>query len=420
MTTPGPATIPPARRRLLRWIALAPPALIVGALLGVLAYQLARPLPAVAPVVVAATAQPLGAPFAVPWPQSGEATLLVPGLGSMGSSGAVRSIPMASTAKVMTALIVLEDHPLAPGQPGASLTVGPQDVAAYRRDVALDESSVPVTAGESLTELQLLEGLLIPSASNFADLLARWDAGSVDAFIAKMNQRASQLGLTHTHYADASGFSPLTVSIPQDLVEVARRAMMQPVFAGIVSMPSATLPVAGTVRSTDALLSEGLVVGIKTGHTNQAGGNFVFAADMVVDGGLPVRVFGAVMGQPSLNAAFDATRTLVRTVTPHLHYRIVVHKLDPLATYTAPWQARATARASDFLQFLYADGMTLQRGIEVRPITPPTPDETAIGTLSVTVGEQRRQLPVVLGQPLAGPGLRWRLTRSLAQPSAGG
>src|ERR1022692_2129589 len=79
------------------------------------------------------------------------------------------------------------------------------DHAAWIRDVEEGDSSLEVVAGERLTERQLLEGLMIPSACNIADYLARWDAGSVAAFVRKMNATATALGLRHTHYADASG-----------------------------------------------------------------------------------------------------------------------------------------------------------------------------------------------------------------------
>jgi serine-type D-Ala-D-Ala carboxypeptidase (penicillin-binding protein 5/6) len=373
--------------------------------------QLLRSYPAVAPVTTASASVQLGTPPVLPWPAQGEASMTVAGLGTMGSSGPLTPIPMASTAKVMTALVILEDHPLGPGQMGPVITLAPADVADYDHDVALNESSVPVVVGEQLTEYQLLQGLLIPSASNFADLLARWDAQSVPAFVAKMNQRAAALGMVHTQYADASGFAPATVSVPQDLVTVAMQAMRDPVFAQIVAQPQVTLPIAGTRRSTDALLGEGVVIGIKTGHTDQAGGNFVFAAETLVEGGPLVRIFGAVMGQADLQAAFDATRSLVRGMTAHLHDRIVVHKLDPLATYTAPWRATADARPQDFLEFLYADGMTLHRRIDVLTVHPPLAADAVVGTLTVVVGEQRRIVALVIARPLEGPGLRWRLLR---------
>ena len=111
-----------------------------------------------------------------------------------------------------------------------------------------------IAAGEQLTERQALQALLLPSANNIAAVLARWDAGSADRFVARMNATARSLGMTHTRYTDPSGYDDATVSTAADQVRIVDRAMRLPVFASIVAIPSATLPVAGTVHNTNTLL----------------------------------------------------------------------------------------------------------------------------------------------------------------------
>ena len=226
------------------------------AAVSLVAVQLLRPLPAIAPTVFLTGSVRLGTPAAIPWPASGAAAVVVDGLGSLGASGTSAPRPMASTAKIMTALLTLEDHPVPLGQVGPSIAVTPADVANYQRELRLGESVVRVAAGEQLSEYQLLQGLMLPSASNFADILATWDAGSSSAFVGRMNVRAGALAMAQTHYADASGFSPQTVSVPTDLIRLARTAMAIPVFKQIVGQSQATLPVAGVVRNLDTLLGK--------------------------------------------------------------------------------------------------------------------------------------------------------------------
>ena len=72
-------------------------------------------------------------------------------------------------------------------------------------DALANATSIPVVTGQSFTERQLLDGLIVHSANDFADSLARYDAGSVSAFVAKMNATAAVLGMTQTHYTDPSG-----------------------------------------------------------------------------------------------------------------------------------------------------------------------------------------------------------------------
>ena len=208
--------------------------------------------------------------------------------------------PIASVAKVMTAYLVLRDHPLRPGQDGPTITLADADVADTDRRRGQQESVVPIAVGEQLTELQALQALLLPSANNIAAVLARWDAGSVDRFVARMNATARSLGMTHTRYTDPSGFDDATVSTAADQVRLVVRAMRLPVFAIIVATPSATLPVAGTVHNTNTLLGINGFVGVKTGSTAAAGGCFAFRAIRWIDG-KPTAITGVVLGQPGHN-----------------------------------------------------------------------------------------------------------------------
>src|SRR5690348_9621948 len=145
-----------------------------------------RPIPVVTPVHLlhASDVVPGDAP-AMPWPARGSAALAVSGLGFVASSGSERAIPAASVTKVMTALVLLTDKPLGKTDDGPSVTLTDVDVQSYETDVAGGQSTALVEAGETLTERQLLQGMLIPSANNYAETAARWDAGSIAAFVAK-------------------------------------------------------------------------------------------------------------------------------------------------------------------------------------------------------------------------------------------
>ena len=197
----------------------------------------------------------------------------------------------------MTAYLVLRDHPLEPGEDGPTITFTDADVADTDRRRGHEESVVSIAAGEQLTELQALQALLLPSANNVAAVLARWDAGSQERFVARMNAAARSLGMTRTRYTDPSGYDDATVSTAADQLRIVDRAMRLPVFASIVATPSATLPVAGTVRNTDALLGHDGFVGVKTGSDDAAGGCFAFRAIRRVDG-KRTTITGVVLGQP--------------------------------------------------------------------------------------------------------------------------
>ncbi|GIH14014.1 D-alanyl-D-alanine carboxypeptidase family protein [Rugosimonospora africana] len=273
------------------------------------------PSPSPSGVALPATYTVPGTPPEMPWPKSGQSTLRVVGVGSLGTTPDQRPVPIASVTKVMTAYLVLRDHPLSGGADGPSLTVSDEEAARYPDEVAKGESLVKVTAGEVLTEREALDALMLPSADNMALILARWDAGSVDAFLDKMNDAAASLGMTNTHYTDPSGLASSTVSTADDQTVLAAQAMKITAFAQIVAQHSAKVPVAGTVKNYNTLLGSSGVDGIKTGSTSAAGGCLLFAARYQV-AGKTLTIVGAVFGQHGptmygLPLALSRSRSLI-------------------------------------------------------------------------------------------------------------
>jgi D-alanyl-D-alanine carboxypeptidase (penicillin-binding protein 5/6) len=379
--------------------------------LGLIVFQLVRPLPAIAATTFLPATSRLGAiPPPLPWPTTGSAAVAVAGLGTIGTYGPQTSLPLASTAKVMTALVVLADRPLRLTEQGPMVPVSAADVATYVAEKNQGQSVFPVAAGEKLSEYQALQALLVPSGNNIAELLATWDAGSVGAFVDKMNARAATLQLIHTHYVDASGLSPQSVGSPGELIALAEAALQDPVFAEIVAQPEATLPVAGRVFNVDAVVGQDGIVGVKTGSSGAAGACFVFAADVRADG-QPARLFGAIMGLPTLDDVFTSATTLVQAVGSALHYRSVLSTNQVIAEYAAPWGDTATVFADQDLNWVVYDGMVLQQRTDLRTVRAPLPSGSRVGTLTLQLGEQRTQLPLKTTEPIFAPDTVWRLTR---------
>jgi D-alanyl-D-alanine carboxypeptidase (penicillin-binding protein 5/6) len=252
------------------------------------------------------------------WPAHGQAAVQV-GQSQVHAGPNQHAAAIASLAKVMTAYLVLRDHPLRLGEDGPTITLTDADVADTDRRRGQHESVVSIAAGEQLTERQALQALLLPSANNIAAVLARWDAGSADRFVARMNATARSLGMTHTRYTDPSGYDDATVSTAADQVRIVDRAMRQPVLASVAATPSATLPVAGSVRNTNTLLGHDGFVGVKTGSTAAAGGCLAFRAIRWIDG-KRTTITGVVLGQPGydlVEAGLAAAAAMVDRLTGH-------------------------------------------------------------------------------------------------------
>src|SRR5258708_27772196 len=291
--------------------------LLVLVIAGLTTSQLSRLQPVIAapPLVHASEVVPGTAP-AVPLPPKGEAAVGTGEWGIVGGTTAQAPLPVASVAKLMTALVVAEDKPRAAADAGPTIVIDPGDVADYQARLAAGESVLKVAAGEQITEYDALQGLLIPSGNNIAAVLAKWDAGSVGAMVQKLNARAASMHLASTHFDDPAGVSPKTTSTPNDLFHIAVAAMADKAIAKVVGSVQATLPVAGTVYNVDSVLAQDALAAVKTGSgIGSATGslpisNFVFASKQTA-GGHSYLMVGAAMGPDTLADAVQATRARI-------------------------------------------------------------------------------------------------------------
>jgi D-alanyl-D-alanine carboxypeptidase (penicillin-binding protein 5/6) len=311
------------RRLRIRRIRVAALAAVIAAIAASLGYHVASSSSrAASPLEVLRREQGGAAGEALPstvWPAHGQAAFVETGRPEVQAGPSQHAAPIASVAKVMTAFLLLRDHPLPPGQDGPTITLSDADVADTDRRRGQQESVVSIAAGEQLTERQALQALLLPSANNIAAVLARWEAGSAERFVARMNATARSLGMAHTRYTDPSGYDDATVSTAADQLRIVDRAMRLPAFASIVATPSATLPVAGTVHNTNTLLGHEGFVGVKTGSDDAAGGCFAFRAIRWIDG-KRATITGVVLGQPGhdrIAAALGAAAAMADRIAGH-------------------------------------------------------------------------------------------------------
>jgi D-alanyl-D-alanine carboxypeptidase (penicillin-binding protein 5/6) len=208
---------------------------------------------------------------------------------------------IASTTKLMTALLSLEQ-----AKPG--------DVyAAPAYEALAVESKIDLATGERMRVSDLLEALLLESANDAAATLADGVSGSRPAFVEQMNQRAEQLGLDDTSYANPIGLdAPENFSTARDLATLARRLLGNERFAAIVDSESATLESGSrprVVANRNGLVAAyGFVDGVKTGYTSEAGYVLVGAAKSR----LGARVVSVVLGEPSEAVRDSDTLALLR------------------------------------------------------------------------------------------------------------
>ena len=224
---------------------------------------------------------------------------------------------VASITKLMTALVVLEHARL-------------DDVVRVGSQAAsIGESTVDLRSGEELTVAQLLRATLIPSANDAAEALAlHVGDGSVDHFVELMNQKANELGLSHTHFANPHGLDEAGhFSSARDATTLVRFALGIPFIRDALSRESVSLPGGRTFETTDDLLgSWEPLVGGKTGHTRLAGWSQAAAAER----GDTV-VYGAVLGSAERGTRNAALEELLEYGLDQ--YR-PVKVIDPMRIYS--------------------------------------------------------------------------------------
>jgi D-alanyl-D-alanine carboxypeptidase (penicillin-binding protein 5/6) len=350
------------------------------------------PRVAVAGPVAAAALTP-----ALPWPKTGQSAVDIPAIGFHAQSGPERPVPVASMTKVMTAYVVLHDHPLALGAQGPSVTISAADASQFGLDTVTDQANVVLRAGEVLTEYQMLEGLLVHSANDLAYALACWDAGSLPAFVAKMNATAALLGMRSTHFADASGFSASSVSTASDLLKVAAAAMTDPVFAQIVSMPAVSLPLAGVVASYTPLLGSTGVVGVKSGFTSAAGGGDILAYRTSVDGHsvLSLAAVTSQEGWTVLDVAGKEALALARAASAGVQMETMAQKGTVVAQVVAGRRAVDVVTASS-AELLVLPGDRVRQLVHVRALRGAVGKGTRLGSATFMLGSQDVSVPVRL------------------------
>jgi D-alanyl-D-alanine carboxypeptidase (penicillin-binding protein 5/6) len=208
--------------------------------------------------------------------------------------------PLASVTKLMTALVALDELPLS------------RQLRAVPYSPAPAESRIDLRTGERISVADLIRALLLESANDAAETLAVRAAGSRDRFVRQMNERARELGLRHTHFANPVGLDgPGAYSTASDLARLARRVLQNDFLAATVDMPRARL-LSGAheriVANRNVLVRNvRWVNGVKTGHTASAG--YVLVGSATRRG---ARVVSVVMGAPSESARDADTLRLLR------------------------------------------------------------------------------------------------------------
>ena len=368
-----------------------------------------RTLATLAILVAALPAAPAGA-AARPDVGTAAAAIVVDGRNGevMFAKNADSRRAIASTTKLMTALLALER-----ARPREVFTAPPYHALP-------PESRIDLRAGERMTVHDLLRALLLESANDAAVMLAEGISGSREAFVADMNERAAELGLEDTSYANPIGLDdPANYSTARDLADLSLRLMRRPRFRRIVDMPAADLESGARPRvvdnRNDLVARYPWVTGIKTGHTIQAGDVLVGSARR--RGG--ARVISVVLGEPSEAARDSDTLTLLRWGLGRFHRVRALDPRQPLARADIEYRdERAALVPRRPAKVLVREGERIGRRVRAPDeLEGPLPQGKRVGSVTVLVdGKPVRRVPLVTAAEVPGAGTLRVLTSVVGVP----
>jgi serine-type D-Ala-D-Ala carboxypeptidase (penicillin-binding protein 5/6) len=328
---------------------------------------------------------------------------------SLRTSGDAKPRSIASISKIVTALVVLQKHPLTTTANGPTITFTPEMSTLYDHYLALDGEVATMPAGLQLTEKQAFQVMLLKSANNYAGSLAIWAYGSLSAYKTAAQSWLKAHNLDHTTIEEPTGLDAANKSTATDLVHLGQLALANPVVKQIVGTKTATIPTVGQVTNSNALLGIDGVEGIKTGTLDQAGACLLFAATYQ-RGGRTVTVIGAMLGGKDHDSLDADVQKLLHSVADGFHVVTLTNQGQTFGSYKTAWAGDTDAVAKSARSVLVWGTTKVSATTRLDSVTFGSKGQR-VGTVRFAIEHHDTVTePLVLERAITEPGLWWRWT----------
>jgi D-alanyl-D-alanine carboxypeptidase (penicillin-binding protein 5/6) len=370
--------------------------------------SLLPPLPAAEPTLVAA-AGPAADPAAAPvLPADGASAALLAGSTTLlGSSGTADPVPIAGIAKLIAALVALDEHPLGPGRNGDIIPVSADDYRSYLDYSGAGARAIPVVEGDTWTQREMLQAVLLGSSNNHADALVRWAFGSESAYTVAAQRWLRSHGLRDTTVVDATGLDERSTGTAADLARLAEIADGTPFLREVLPTLTVTTSRGVVIWNEAEYRSTEGIRGLSRSFTDAAGVCLLFAVPLPL-GDTTTTVYGAFLRQPSyerLNADMDAFLTDARASLGEV---VLARPGTEVAAYSTAWGARTTAAVSEELRAVSWAGAPPTGRVDVSDVRTVRRGER-LGAMRFTIDDGTVEVPLVATAGVGDPGPGWRL-----------
>lgn len=413
------AVDPAARRRRRRALAITG-GVFVAVLLTVTGYVVwALNAPLEAPVVTSSTPQIAAPATAVALPLEGASAISVaggddylgPDAGGLWlTSGTGEARPIASITKLITALVILEAHPLADAvDPGPTIRFDKADHDLYDQYYVRGATIAAMPTGSSMSLHDALATMLIPSASNYADAVSTWAFGSRIAFVSAARDWLARQGLSGTTVVEPTGLDPRNTSTPSDLMAIAKLAAAHPVIASIAATPSLSIPGPGTMFNTNDLLGRAGITGLKTGNLGDGTYALLYTSTLDVGADQPLSVTGVVLGGATRDSVDHSVLVTLGSIRDGFRDVPVATEGREIGSIATSWGSTAQiAIAESASLFTWSDNPIT---VAVDLDTPRTyADGEVIGKITWSAGPNSVAVDLVVVGDIEPPTDWWRLT----------
>ncbi len=366
------------------------------------------PLPAAEPVLIDRAAPVLDPATAPVLPAEGASAALLAGSTTLlGTAGTADAVPMAGVAKLVAALVTLDEHPLDPGRNGDSIPVTAEDYRSYLDYRDAGARAIAVVEGDTWTQREMLQAVLLGSSNNHADTLVRWAFGSEDAYRAAAERWLSSQGLRNTVVADATGLDERSAGTAADLARLAEIADNTPFLGEVLPAPSVTTSRGVVIVNEAEYRSADGIRGISRSFTDAAGVCLLFAVPLTL-GESTTTVYGAFVRQPSyerLTADMDAFLADARASLGEV---VLAPAGVEAVQYRTVWGDHTTAAVEQELRAVSWAGVPPTGRVDAEPVRTVRKGDR-LGGLTFELDGEAVEVPLVATASVPDPGPGWRL-----------
>ena len=314
----------------------------------------------------------------------GEYAVAIDSLVAYSNPDGKKTVPIASTAKMILGLAIMQEKPFSINEKGETITINDIMLERYLWYRTHNGSNTKVVLGEEISEYDALASVFLASSNNMADSLAIWAFGSLENYQEYANNMLKEFGFNNTIVGiDASGFDPSTTSSANDLALIGQKVLENEVLREIVGTKEHEVPVAGVLNNTNNNLGINRVIGVKTGYIGDDSGYCLISG--YLEGKHIVTI--ALMGAPSRTQSFDGSMAITTTLQDDIKDSNVIKTGDMIGFYDSWWTGPIKITANQDLNVIGWDGADEKIELSMS-------EDVYHGMLKIKVGNYNYEIPV--------------------------